>query len=341
MKTLLLLIIGFITSFSGFSQDTIFLKNESAIKAQVIEIGTAIIKYKKFDNKETSPVYSIYKSEVRMIKYGDGSVDEFSIVPKKEENIQEIKQVSPVEKSDSEKRVEGRRVEDKSDEDNTQYISKLFIGGGFSLLNRYKIGNALDFWQNITGDPSREIAQSTGFFIFRVGYLDQLTKNKKHWIGLNVQAVLTPSHAIWGTQIFFGGKNEIYFKAFFANLALTYAIAVDPKKNALIIIEPGLDIGYMKGMITINNKSYEQTRTFGVGWHGATGVDYLIGKNLMANFRVGYRSISIKETHEHADSETGYQTFFVDGNDGETVKVDWSGLFVTIGVSGAINMKKK
>ncbi|MFC2111211.1 hypothetical protein ACFLQ5_02030 [Bacteroidota bacterium] len=325
-KLFLLVLIGFIANISAFSQDTIFLKNNSSIKAQVIEIGTSVIKYKKYDNRETSPVYNIYKSEVRVIKYEDGTLDSFSNVTDKSKSKENNNQITSDGINDTIK---------------NNYISKFYFGGGYSLMNRYKIGNALEFWQRVNGDNSEVIDQASGFFILKLGYLDNIDKNKTHWLGMDGQIVITPSHALWGTTLGFGFRNEIHFKAMFMNIALQYGYAMDKNKNALFIIEPGLDLGTMTGTISINNTYYEQSSAFGVGGHFAIGVDYFINKNFTANFRLGYRGVSINETHRDENSETGYSSFYVNGKNGENVKVNWSGIYSTMGVCLSLNKKRK
>jgi len=54
--------------------DNIILRNGEEISAQVIEVGTAEIKYRKCQNIK-GPLYSINKKEVFMIKYVNGTKD--------------------------------------------------------------------------------------------------------------------------------------------------------------------------------------------------------------------------------------------------------------------------
>ena len=59
-----------------FSQDFITKKNGDEIQAKILEVGNSEIKYKKIDNLE-GPTFTIYKSEVLLIKYQNGSKDIF------------------------------------------------------------------------------------------------------------------------------------------------------------------------------------------------------------------------------------------------------------------------
>ena len=45
-------------------------------KTQIVEIGQAEIKYRKFDNLN-GPIYSVEKSNVSLIKYENGTTDHF------------------------------------------------------------------------------------------------------------------------------------------------------------------------------------------------------------------------------------------------------------------------
>jgi hypothetical protein len=62
--------------------DNIILKDGKEISAKVIEITPKLIKYKRCDNLD-GPLISIYKNEVLMLKYSNGSVQNID-VPRKE-----------------------------------------------------------------------------------------------------------------------------------------------------------------------------------------------------------------------------------------------------------------
>lgn len=63
---------------AAIGQDTIIQTDGSQIIAQVLEVGTTEIKYKKYQNMQTSPIYDIEKYKVSMIKYADGTQDAFT-----------------------------------------------------------------------------------------------------------------------------------------------------------------------------------------------------------------------------------------------------------------------
>ena len=138
-----------LTFSSVNAQDIIIEKNGDEIKAKVVEVGTTEIKYVKFETLETSPVYSILKSEVFMIKYADGSKDVFNTetqnnpVPVQQNNTE-----IPVQQNNNQTPVQNTKFSSYNKfNKNTPFSnhttigqSKIVIGTGFSLRNTYKRG---------------------------------------------------------------------------------------------------------------------------------------------------------------------------------------------------------
>ena len=61
------------------------MRSGETILVKVIEVGTSEVKYKKLDNLN-GPVFSMLKSDLLMIKYENGTKDDFSSIKKIEEN---------------------------------------------------------------------------------------------------------------------------------------------------------------------------------------------------------------------------------------------------------------
>ncbi|CEN52518.1 conserved exported hypothetical protein [Capnocytophaga canimorsus] len=76
MKHYNLLIIILLWTIQGNAQDIITTKKGEDIQAKVLEITLKEIKYKKFDNPN-SPVYTLLKSDVLLVRYENGSKDIF------------------------------------------------------------------------------------------------------------------------------------------------------------------------------------------------------------------------------------------------------------------------
>ena len=72
----LTLFLLFLTAYNHlYAQDVIVKRDGSEIEAKVVEVGSSEVRYYKFGT--TSPVYSIKKNEVFMIRYENGSKDVF------------------------------------------------------------------------------------------------------------------------------------------------------------------------------------------------------------------------------------------------------------------------
>jgi hypothetical protein len=76
LKIVLIAALLTFTNVLSFGQDYINKSNNDSIKCKVLKIGTSEIEYKKWDNID-GPTYTIIKSEVRLIRYKNGTVDFF------------------------------------------------------------------------------------------------------------------------------------------------------------------------------------------------------------------------------------------------------------------------
>jgi len=77
MKKIIVVCAIMLFSSIGFAQDVLTKKTGEEIQSKVLEVTTAEIKYKKFDNPN-GPTFTILKSEVLMIRYENGSKDIFN-----------------------------------------------------------------------------------------------------------------------------------------------------------------------------------------------------------------------------------------------------------------------
>ena len=84
MKYILLFILFVCSSNIIEAQDTLSMRSGETILVKVIEVGTSEVKYKKLDNLN-GPVFSMLKSDLLMIKYENGTREDFSSIKKIEE----------------------------------------------------------------------------------------------------------------------------------------------------------------------------------------------------------------------------------------------------------------
>jgi hypothetical protein len=71
------------------AQDVITKRDGIDIQAKIIEITPSEVKYKRYDNPE-GPTYHILKGEVLMIRYENGTKDEFNLNNKPDESIGKV-----------------------------------------------------------------------------------------------------------------------------------------------------------------------------------------------------------------------------------------------------------
>jgi hypothetical protein len=79
MKNLLLLILFAISSIITKAQDTLTMRSGDHLIVKVIEVGSTEVKYKKVNNIN-GPIFSTLKSDLILIRYENGSKDDFSNV---------------------------------------------------------------------------------------------------------------------------------------------------------------------------------------------------------------------------------------------------------------------
>ena len=85
MKNIILFILFVCSSNIIKAQDTLSMRSGENILVKVIEVGTTEVKYKKLDNLN-GPIFSILKSDLLIIKYENGTSDDFSSIKKTVEN---------------------------------------------------------------------------------------------------------------------------------------------------------------------------------------------------------------------------------------------------------------
>jgi len=77
MKYILLFILFICSSNIIKAQDTLSMRSGENILVKVIEVGTSEVKYKKLNNLN-GPDFSMLKSDLLMIKYENGTKEDFS-----------------------------------------------------------------------------------------------------------------------------------------------------------------------------------------------------------------------------------------------------------------------
>lgn len=92
MKNLLFVFIVLL-GFASYAQDIITTKKGEDIKAKVLEITIQEVKYKKVENPD-SPIYTLLKSDILMIRYENGSKDIFNEETKETAKVERNQETS-------------------------------------------------------------------------------------------------------------------------------------------------------------------------------------------------------------------------------------------------------
>lgn len=80
-KFIIFLTFTFLIVHHSNAQDSLIMRSGVNILAKVVEVGTSEVKYKTFDNLN-GPLYSIFKTDLLMIRYENGTKDVFSDLKK-------------------------------------------------------------------------------------------------------------------------------------------------------------------------------------------------------------------------------------------------------------------
>ncbi|MFA6923709.1 MAG: hypothetical protein WC223_05585 [Bacteroidales bacterium] len=216
-----------------------------------------------------------------------------------------------------------------------------YAGTGLSLFNNYNIGNPNQFWKYITSDNSASLKTKTFFYYFNIGTKGAIDSLNKNYLGTEIQFSKTSKNAIYGLNTNNTGRSEIIFGAYLFDITINYYRRLDRKNKLLLIISPAINIGFMNGSIYHAGISYNEAHTYEMGWQISTGINYFLIKKCGINFRFGYRKSQINEIHADSQSITGSGAFLTNNTDGNRVKVDWSGLYSTIGISILLNSKNR
>lgn len=315
LRILSLLLLAFTGILSA--QDTIFVKNGQVIPAVIVEKNNTEIKYKKFGQPGSAAIYSVFVTDIRSIHYQDGIIADYSQAGK----------TAPVPEKPIEKA-------------GTMKAIKWSIGGGVDYFARNTDDALLEFWRYQTGDPNEEIGGNPLSFPFFFKMNMALGNMKRHWIGDELQVRITPSDAIYAVND--DGSDEISLGNIYSSISMYYGRSLNHKNNLLVIIEPGLDISFsMTGTIKLNNIVYEETG-MGMGFHIATGLDWLISKRFTASLRGGYRFMKTKEEHKDETATWGYASFYTNPSvNDELLTIKWNGPYVNFGLQWSFYSKQK
>ena len=220
--------------------------------------------------------------------------------------------------------------------------SFLYAGVGASTYQR---GNLDLYWQTINADPSLKAKGEGNPFVWNAGFqvLFSAKKESKGSAGVGVEYFATAKNAIGATNIYEDVSNEI--KINLKEILMTFPIAYQLNNKMSVNLEPSLIyMGFVRGSITAYGQTYTEKNLFDLGWNVTSGINYSFTKHIGAFARAGYRHLVVQEVHKDSrGSISNYEysySFFVNGTDGETTKIKWSGFYFNTGIYFSFDSNK-
>lgn len=181
-RSIFLFVLSLVCS-SLSAQDVIINKEGDEIKAKVLEITSAEIKYKRYDNQD-GPIFTLSKTDVFLIKYENGTKDVFH---------------NPAEKSSNAKQQSGEQdLRKKGMRDSQRYYTGQNSGAGwtaaatiltspiFGLIPAAVVSSAEPAERNLNY-PDAKLMEN---YEYAKAYKEQAhkTKKKKVWTSYGISS---------------------------------------------------------------------------------------------------------------------------------------------------------
>jgi hypothetical protein len=323
MKTPVCFVILFLFLKSAFAQDTILQTNGTSVLAVVQEVGVADIKYKKYENRLTSPVYIIPKYAVNRINYADGTTDAFT---------------PPV--------VAAVAIPNTTPITNRTPSSAIYFGAGTTPFSRYDKSGINSYWQNLFAkeeqSASGNLKLSTGNAMLYDFYMGaSVIGNKQNNWTFEEEFETSSDNSVSNSALFADGtKGSLALRFSSLNTTFQYTHGLDTTNRFQIGMEASLDVGFMTGkeqetfynpgyfsQNTVTNTTYEGV---GMGGDFALVGKYFLGKSKSYGvvLKVGDRKM-----------QTSSDNYSFSGGSGMSTSVNWGGPFVSVGLMLQLNIK--
>ena len=217
------------------TEDVIITKNYEEIKGKVLDIGISEVKYKKY-NDQTGPTYTIRKSDVYMIRYGNGTVEKFESSPRplsdnqyNRSNVTQFSQFHLGVAFPTGKFSDGNSV--PTDWGNGKGFAATGFTIGYKLYNSFDVENLYwvfsiqAFYNDMNSDAKDEIEDD-------LKYLDEYDNtfpkylNFPATLGLNYSLPLTETVKIYG-EAAIGANFSMLTKYVMSGSASYYGYRID------------------------------------------------------------------------------------------------------------------
>ncbi|HLP73769.1 MAG TPA: hypothetical protein VK155_12760 [Bacteroidales bacterium] len=317
MKKELILLMLLLVSVKAVSQDTIFVKSGEVIPAVIISKDNTEIKYKKFSQKESAAIYSVFVSDVKSIHYSDGIVADYTETQVLSKGPKRPVELAPM-----------------------MGIGKLSIGMSANRFSRSTSDELTKFWQvNPFLKNTTPVSSNPGYYALELRMNMVMGRSLRNWIGTGLELIFTPDDAIYANST--DGRDEINLHGFYYNIPLYYGHTINHKKNLIAIFEPALNLAFFSGNIKVDGDDGKISSNLGTGMNLAFGVDWLFSKRFHVSLRAGQRFLKIKESHKDETSSSGYSSYYTNPPDKDFLTIKVNGPYVSAGLYWSMYYKMK
>jgi hypothetical protein len=204
--------------------------------------------------------------------------------------------------------------------------------GSASLNNAYLIGAPIQKWMN---DDIR--SGSPAFFnIGGTSFLPLNSQGTMH-LGVDFAMYIPPSHSIWGSNLYFGGRNELVLNPYMLSLGMPLRLGFG-NSGLSMTFDPSMLMNVLSGKYstngTINVDGKSLTGTFNTST-GSMGIGF--GMSIGAELHMGIIGIGVKygarilRSAVYFNNNNGGSWSPVDSN-GDEIKLDLGGSYLTVGM---------
>lgn len=212
-------------------------------------------------------------------------------------------------------------------------VKSIYLEFGFyySMRNSYNRGLLDEWFTEVTGDSSRLVDQGSPAFYSVSGTLFMDISNNLA-LGVGTDLLISSSHALWGTQIIWGGRQEIVLRPFIMGIKMPLRMKIGGLGMMMsVTVSPALLMGWVTGTYDSGSSTYwEFTPSSNMGFGMSAGFEMFFGKSLGMGMNMGWRSLTVGLSFENPSSETGYSTPLT--GSGDPVTVDLGGTYITTGL---------
>lgn len=286
-----------------------------------------------FLDQDGQPVQGFIDRKVVEIVSGEeakGEVTEY--FPQKKEEVIIEERLRIEEEPKTEKRP--KTVKTKSVISALKALKKMYLEFGFyySMRNSYNRGLLDEWFIERTGDPSRLVDQGSPAFFSVSGTLFMDISNNLS-LGVGTDVLISSPHALWGTQIYWGGSQEIVLSPFIMAIKMPLRMKIGGMGMMMsVTASPALLMGWVTGTYDDSGSStyweFKPSSKMGFGMSG--GIEMFFGKSLGMGMNMGWRSLTVGLSFENPSSETGFSTPLM--SSGAPVTVDLGGTYITTGL---------